>query len=97
MNIALVDKSVFQTKYLWEEGDTLLDKITRVEDKCYTDNYKINAIVCYLDRVEYESFCNFLPREVVIFSGSFSKLPKELEPMCKRWIQYGGIYFMEER
>ena len=53
MNIALVDKSVFQTKYLWEEGDTLLDKITRVEDKCYTDNYKINAIVCYLDRVEY--------------------------------------------
>ena len=95
MNITLVDKSEFQVKYMWDKHIDLFSRISEVVCKYKIINHKSDAIICYLDSVEYENFRNNLPREFVIHSISFNTLPKELSPMCRRWIQYGGIYFME--
>lgn len=93
-NIVLIDKSNFQSKYVWQQNDDLLSFIDNIVSSVKTDYNKVNHVVCYLDRTEFDSFRNNLNRDVVMYSVRCN-LPVELTPMCKRWIQYGGIYFME--
>lgn len=93
-NIVLIDKSLFQTRYVWQENSDLLSYINNAVSSV-TANYRaVDCIVCYLDRTEFDSFRNSLGKDFVMWSA-MCKLPAELTPMCKRWIQYGGVYFME--
>lgn len=95
MNIVLIDKSEFQVKYLWDKGISILDKAVQLGHKHYSSN--VDAIICYLDSEEYENLRDALPRDFCIYRVSTNTLPKELEPMCRRWVQYGGVHFMEKR
>lgn len=95
-NIVLIDKSVFQSKYVWQQNDDLLSVIDNIVSSVAICYNKVGHIVCYLDRAEFDSFRNSLNRDVVMYSA-MQNLPTELTPMCKRWVLYGGIYFMEDR
>lgn len=96
-NIVVIDKSELQDKYVWEKGNTLIDRIDCITVAVVNSYHNVNNIVCYLDKVSFESFKVTLGKEFVMYSTVHSKLPDELKPMCSRWVQYRGIYFMEER
>ena len=95
MNILLIDKSEFQTKYIWQDKFTLNGVIDKILEKARTEYKSLSYAVCYLNRNEYDSLCNSIDRTVLMYSG-IAPIPKELKPMCGRWFRYNGVYFMEE-
>lgn len=95
MNILLIDKSEFQTKYVWQEKSTLANVIDKILEKARTEYKSLSYAVCYLKHNEYDSLCNSIDRTVLMYSG-IAPIPKELKPMCGRWFRYNGVYFMEE-
>jgi len=96
MNILLIDKSKFQTKYVWQEKSTLANVIDKIIEEALKEYKSLSYAVCYLNRSEYDSLCNSIDRAVLMYSW-IAPLPEELKPMCGRWFRYNGVYFMEER
>lgn len=93
-NVVLIDKSVFMQKYAWQKDTDIMDVIDNIVTSACEEYLKVNHLVCYLDKLEFEGLKGSLGKEFVIYSISKSVLPSELKPLCNRSIQYGGVYFM---
>lgn len=96
MNILLIDKSKFQTKYVWQEKSTLANVIDKIIEEALKEYKSLSYAVCYLNHSEYDSLRNSIDKALLMYRG-IAPIPKELKPMCGRWFRYNGVYFMEER
>lgn len=96
MNILLIDKSKFQTKYVWQEKSTLVNVIDKIIEEAREGYRSLSYAICYLNHSEYDSLYNSIDKTMLVYSCT-TPLPKELKPMCDRWFRYNGVYFMEER
>ena len=94
MNILLIDKSKFQTKYVWQEKSTLTNVIDKIIEEAREEYRSLSYAICYLNRSEYESLRDSIDKVRLMYS-CIDPLPKELKPMCCRWFRYNGVYFME--